>query len=83
MNRMFDEHSFTDEITSNDDAKACVSYLAHNETRFRNELAEKGLDYDQIHAEVKKVWTNLLTACKKYGYNDYITDAKKVQFGIK
>lgn len=83
MDRMFDEHSFQDEVVDAAHAKACVSYLAHNESNFKKELAEEGLDYDQIQEEVKKVWLNLLKACKRVGFEDHITRAKAAQYGFK
>lgn len=83
MERMFDEHSFTDEIKSKKDAESCVMYLSHNESKFRKELASEGLSYEEIEAEVAKVWKNLLNACKKFGFSNYITEAKRKQFGVK
>lgn len=83
MERMFDDHSFQDEVQSNADAKSCVMHLAHNESKFRRELASEGLTYEQVEEEVKKVWKNLLKACSKYGYVDFMTQFKREQFGVK
>lgn len=82
MERMFDRDSFLDEITNKAEAKSCVQYLAHNESQFRRELASEGLSYDEINDEVKAVWKNLLDSCKRVGYSDYITEAKRKQFNL-
>lgn len=82
MDRMFDRESFLDEIKNKADARSCVRYLAHNELNFRKELASEGLSYDEIEDEVKAVWKNLLDSCKRVGYSDYITEAKRKQYNL-
>lgn len=83
MERMFDTDSFKDEVVDKATAKACVEYLAKNEIGFRKELYDEGLSYEDINEEVKKVWQNLLKACAKVGYSDYITKAKQQQYGAQ
>jgi hypothetical protein len=79
--RMFDKDSFHDEVDSKEQARECVEYLALNEHTFRMELNSEGLDYDQVEAEVKQVWTNLINACKKVGYSDSLLEGKVKRFG--
>lgn len=68
MERMFDNHSFTDEITNASEAKSCYKYFAHNVSKFRQELAEEGLSYDEIEKEVRQCWINLLNSCHRVGF---------------
>lgn len=81
--RMFDKDSFHDEVDTTGQAEGCVEYLARNEHKFRQELHDEGLSYDEIEAELKTVWTNLLNACKKVGYSDSIVVGKAQRFGVK
>lgn len=78
--RMFDEHSFKDEITSKAEAKASVLYLAGNETNFRRELQAEDLSYEDVEKEVATVWGNLLQSCQRVGFSNDITAHKENQF---
>lgn len=80
--RMFDKDSFHEEVDSPGQARACVEYLALNEHQFRTELSNEGLDYDQVEAEVKQVWSNLIQSCKRVGYSDSLVEGKAKRFGI-
>lgn len=81
-NRMFGEDSFTDEIDTPGQAEECVEYLALNEHKFRQELQDEGLSYDEIDAALKRVWSNLADSCKRVGYSDSITVAKSKKYGL-
>jgi hypothetical protein len=80
--RMFDEHSFQEEIAGKAEAKAGVLYLAGNETNFRRTLQAENLSFEDVEKEVSTVWGNLLKACQKVGYNDAITAHKAKQFNM-
>jgi len=74
--RMFDKASFRG-LNSASEAKSAVHYLAHNEIKFRQELATEGLSYEETQKEVAAIWKSVLAACDKYKYSDYITISKK------
>jgi hypothetical protein len=80
--RMFDPTSFND-LQDVSEVKSAVVYLAYNESKFRQELASEGMDYDDIQKEVARIWTNLLKLCSKYKYSDYIVQSKKQIYGVK
>lgn len=75
--RMFGPRSFTDEIKTVEEAKAAVEYFSHNEIKFRKELSEEYLEYDDIQHIVRNLWLNLLISCRRVGYQDYIVDSKE------
>lgn len=79
--RMFDGHSFTDEITDASEAQQAVEYLAKNETNFRSSLSAEGVDYEQIQSIVRHVWVNLLKSCHRVGFRNHVTDHKAAQYG--
>lgn len=79
---MFDENSFTDEITTGAEAKAAVAYLAHNEIKFRKELASEGVSYAEMQNKVGQVWRNLLKSCKRVKYSDFTVQTKMAQYGV-
>lgn len=76
MDRMFDRNSFNDLQTASE-VKSAVSYLAHNEIKYRQELASEGLTYDAAQKEVAETWKNLLKLCNEFKYSDYIVESKK------
>lgn len=78
--RMFDIDSFSD-LKDASEVKAAVHYLAHNEAKFREELASEGLSYEDIQNTVGQTWIELLKLCGRYGYSDYIVEAKKSIYG--
>ena len=80
--RMFDKDSFLDEVDSPAQARACVDYLALNEHKFRTELENEGLSYDEIENELKQVWTNLIHSCQRVGYSDSLVEGKAKKYGI-
>jgi hypothetical protein len=81
--RMFDKDSFLDEVDSPGQAEQCVEYLALNEHKFRQELQDEGLSYDEVENELKTVWTNLIKSCQKVGYSDSLIEGKAKRYGIK
>jgi len=70
MERMFDEHSFQEEITKPSEAKACYDYFVSNLTAFRQSLAEEGLSYEEINEVVKTCWLNLAKSCARVGWTN-------------
>lgn len=81
--RMFDEHSFLDEVDTKEQAHECVNYLALNEHKFRMELIDEGLDYDEVENAIKVVWTNLVQSCQRVGYSDSLVEGKARKYGVK
>jgi hypothetical protein len=57
--------------------------LALNEHKFRQELQDEGLSYDEVENELKTVWTNLIKSCQKVGYSDSLIEGKAKRYGIK
>lgn len=80
--RMFDVDSFND-LQDASEVKSAVHYLAHNEARYRKELASEGLSYEDIQNTVRQTWANLLKLCEKHKYSDYIVESKKRIYGGK
>jgi hypothetical protein len=76
---MFDIDSFND-LKSVTEVKAAVIYLAHNEVKYRQQLADSGLDYEDIQDTVRQTWLNLLKLCKRYNYSDYIVQSKEALY---
>lgn len=81
-NRMFDSDSF-EGLQDASEVKASVTYFAHNEIKFREELASEGLSYEAVKKEVATIWKSLLELCNKYKYSDYIVEAKKKLYDMK
>lgn len=84
VERMFDEHSFHDEITKPSEASSCYNYFASNLPKFRRELQDEGLSYEEIEKEVGQCWLNLLKSCQRVGWtNDHLNQlAKRYGQGI-
>jgi hypothetical protein len=82
MDRMFDKDSF-DDLQSAGEVKQAVEYLAHNETKFREELASEDLPYEEVQKEVGQIWINLLKLCSKFKYSDYLVVAKNKLYASK
>jgi hypothetical protein len=83
IEKMFDQESFTDEITNTSEAKSAVAYLAHNEGKFRRELNQEGLAYEEVEEIVRQVWTNLLKSCQRVSYSDSTVIRKSKEFNFK
>lgn len=81
--RMFSEHSFTDEIDSPQQAEEGIEYLAKNEHQFRQELQDEGLSYDDVVLVIEGLWRNLAAACKRVGYTDPLIEQKKERYGLE
>lgn len=79
---MFGEESFTDEVQSAGQAEQCVEYLASNEHKYRSELIDEGLTYDEVQAKLKRLWSNLAAACAKVNHSDMILRSKQRQFDL-
>lgn len=79
---MFDEDSFTIEITTAEEAKACVDYFARNERNFRKELIARGLSHEEEDARVRDVCTNLVKSCRRVGYRSSWVDEKAERYGL-
>lgn len=76
--RMFDEHSFQEEITKPAEAQACYNYFASNLPKFEQELQDEGLSYEAIQKEVRTCWMNLLRACQRVGWtNEHLNQLAK------
>ena len=73
---MFAADSY-DTLQTVGEIKQAVLYLAKNEMGFREELRREGLSYDDIEAEIQKVWVGLLNACKRVKYTDYTVQHRK------
>jgi hypothetical protein len=82
MDRMFDADSF-DNLQSAGEVKQAVDYLAHNEIKFREELASEEISYEDIQKEVRQVWSNLIKLCDKFKYTDHIVAHKKKLYSTK
>lgn len=83
--RMFDGHSFHDEITKPSEAYACYEYFASNVSKFKRELQDEGLSYEEIEKEVGQCWLNLLKSCQRVGWtNNHLNElAQKYGKGSK
>lgn len=79
---MFSTDSF-DGLKDASEVKSAVSYFAHNETKFRQQLASEGLNYEAIGKQIATIWKSLLDKCSEFKYSDYIVEAKKSLYGSK
>lgn len=82
VNRLFATDSYED-IKNASESKSAVKYLSRNEVKFKDELANEGLSYDEIQDEVKNVWLELLKVCDKFKYSDYTVEVKKSYYNTK
>lgn len=66
--RMFDENSFTTEITSKEEAEQAFEYYSKNIQNFLEELTSEGLTFEDAQKEVRQCWENLLKSSQRVGY---------------
>lgn len=80
--RLFDSHSFQEEITNASEAKATYDYFVSNLTAFKHELAEEGLSYENTEKEVRQCWENLIKSSQKVGYINSHMERMAKKYGI-
>lgn len=68
--RMFDVDSFQEEITKPSEALACYNYFVNNLPKFRQELSEEGLTYNESERIIGKCWLNLASAGERVGWTN-------------
>jgi L-rhamnose isomerase len=82
MEMLFDNDSFTDEITSASEAQASYSYYSHNLTAFRHQLADAGLSHEDTEKQVRQCWLNLLKSCQRVGFMNGHLERTAKAYGV-
>lgn len=62
---LFDQHSFMD-IEGRLDCMAKQKYFQANVSKFKNELENKGMSYEEINKVVDGLWRRLILAATKF-----------------
>jgi hypothetical protein len=63
---LFDSDSYS-QITDFDMAFSCIRYFSKKVNNYRGQLASFGWSAEEIDAQINKLWTDILTACRKFG----------------
>lgn len=75
----FSKDSFTDEITTKEEAQNSLTYFMQNLQEFQKELFQQGTSYEDTVDMILDLWRNLIQSSKRVGYtNKHLTDMHKL-----